>query len=1135
MTPLAEVLKQPFGERLRITGLVGGSKAYFLSRLLETERKKGLVYFAPTTRDAVRIRDDLKFFGVAAHFFPPHDALPFSGLSPHLDISCQRIAVLDRMREKEPAVFVSTPAAVLPLLPPPTLFEQAITLSVGEEADRDLLVRQLTAWGYQKVTLVTDRGTFAVRGGLIDLYPPSEGHPVRLEWAGDLAESLRHFDSQSQKSLERRDQLRILPAREVLLTDGSIRLFQEKIRQIATEKDLPKPVWGGMAEKVKEGIFFSGIESYLPLLYDQTAGFWDYAGDHLVIADDPALLKKSAEEFFEETATIASSQSLLSLNERLMEPAAFLTGLEGRRRIELLPFAGPDAATIPVETHENLRGEIDRTGAQPLAPIAKKIRQWLEGGRVVLVCSSETQAGRLSDLLGPYFGPSTPFETMIGDLSSGFRLAGEPIAYLTDEEIFGPHVRRVREGGTGEGALSSLAEIKPGDPLVHKQHGIGLYRGMIHMTIEGVANDFLLIEYRGGDKLYLPVYRLNLVQRYTGSENLPHLDKLGGTAWLNLKKKAEKQIREMAGDLLNLYAARTAGKGFAFSPSNDLFEQFEAGFPFEETPDQEKAIADTLADMRQDRPMDRLILGDVGYGKTEVAMRAAYQAALDGKQTAILVPTTLLAFQHFERFGERFHDTPARLAKDGESRRVRIEMLSRFRSAAEQKKIVRELREGKIDILIGTHRLLQPDLSFKDLGLLVIDEEHRFGVGHKEKIKQLRKNVDALTLSATPIPRTLYMSMVGIRGVSVIETPPTDRLAVRTYVMPFQEPVIREAIGREIHRGGQLFFVHNRVETIQRMKEFLAKLVPEAKLEIAHGQMKEEELEGVMLRFYHGEFNLLLCSTIIESGIDIPTANTILIGDAQNFGLAQIYQLRGRVGRGPHRAFCYLLVPEEKELTPEAVKRLQVLQRFSELGTGFRLASYDLEIRGAGNLLGREQSGQMTAIGFELYTDLLEKAVRELKGETVLDDIDPELHFKLPAFIPEDYLPDPPLRLELYRRLSALSDEEEIEPVSDELRDRFGKLPPEVENLLEFAAIRTYARRLRIKQIRFDGKSFSYAFDPTSPLPPEFLMKKIAQDPKRMRLTPDFRLIVQKPLPITLALAEAKRLLRELALRVTNE
>ncbi len=603
---------------------------------------------------------------------------------------------------------------------------------------------------------------------------------------------------------------------------------------------------------------------------------------------------------------------------------------------------------------------------------------------------------------------------------------------------------------------------------------------------------------------------------------MPRLDKMGGTSWAKIRGKSEKAIRELAGELLNLYAARSSGAGFAYSPPNDLFEAFEAEFPFEETPDQEVAIQEVLSDMQSPRPMDRLVLGDVGYGKTEVALRAAFKAVLDGKQVALLVPTTLLAFQHYERFVERFRNYP-----------VTVAMISRFRSATEQKKILQDLAAGTIDIVIGTHRLLQPGVSFKNLGLLVIDEEHRFGVDQKEKLKRLRKNVDVLALSATPIPRTLYMSLVGIRAISVIETPPTDRLAIRTHVMPFEEGVIREAIVRELKRGGQIFFVHNEVQSIGRMREFLTRLVPEAMIEIGHGQMEEEKLEKIMIRFFHQEFNLLLCTTIIESGIDIPTANTIIINNTQEFGLAQIYQLRGRVGRGNHRAYAYLLVPEEARLTTEALRRLEVLQRFSELGAGYQMASYDLEIRGAGNLLGSAQSGSMNAIGYELYTELLEKAVHELKGETFLEEIDPELHFRVPAFIPEAYVPDPPVRLELYRRLSSLREETDLDPISEELKDRFGPTPPETERLLELSAIKILAKKLRIKQVRYDGRNFLYAFDPSSPLNPDLLTQRITKEPKRYRLTPDLRFFVHHPLPkVEQSLEESAKFLRQLILHL---
>ena len=978
-----------------------------------------------------------------------------------------------------------------------------------------------------------------MRGSLVDLYSTLHPHPLRIEWTGDSVESIREFDAKSQRSLGPRDSAAIIPVREVLLTEETIETFSQRVRKRAEEKELGRSQWAPLIEKVRERIPFPGIETYLPFLYENPTRFWDWLPPETVlITEDWTALKTTAEEYLEEVKTLTQGKTLLLEPEEVLLSADALEKEADRlTSISFSAFSTPVSLSFETETHEEVRREIElaKKGAEPLAPLAKRLSNWLLTDAVFLVASSPPQAQRIADILSHYFPQPIPIvskgavpapgrlQILIGDLSGGFRLPSEKLTLITEEEIFGQKIRRRMKEALAEEGLSSFAEIKLGDPIVHKDHGVGIYRGLTPMTIEETQNDFLLIEYRDGDKLYLPVYRMNLVQRYTGSDGkMPPIDRLGGTSWIKLKGKAEKAIRELAGELLNLYAARSAGLGFAFSPSNDLFETFEASFPYDETPDQERAIEEVLSDMQKQQPMDRLVLGDVGYGKTEVALRGAFKAVLDGKQVAILVPTTLLAFQHHERFLDRFKNYP-----------VTIEMLSRFRSPAEQKKIIREAIEGKIDILIGTHRLLQPDISFKDLGLLIVDEEHRFGVQHKEKIKRLKKNVDVLALSATPIPRTLYMSLVGIRGISVIETPPTDRLAIRTFVMPFEEAVIKEAISRELKRGGQVFFVHNEIETIGKMKEFLQGLVPEAKIEIGHGQMEEKKLEEVMIRFFHQEFNLLLCTTIIESGIDIPTANTIVIHKAERFGLAQIYQLRGRVGRGSHRAYAYLLITEEQKLTPEARQRLSVLQRFSELGSGYKMASYDLEIRGAGNLLGISQSGHMAAIGYELYTDLLERAVRELKGEKVLEEIDPELHFRIPAFLPEDYVPDPPVRLELYRRLAALSREEEIDPVEDELRDRFGTPPPEVENLLELSAIKTHAKKLRIKQIRYDGRRFVYAFDPSSPLPPNLLLERIKKDPKHYRFTPDYRFIVDKPLPKeNLALAEAKKFLRELTLHL---
>jgi transcription-repair coupling factor (superfamily II helicase) len=1153
-SPLAELIEKiRSGSRtLEASGLAGSSKAYVLSRLIASGGGRSFVYLSSRAREADRFRRDLCFFlGDFAEgetfLFPPHDALPFTPLSPHIQVACERIKTLQAFTRKAPPLFTATTvSAVLGPLFPRSVLETPLKVRTGTDLDRDLFLKTLASWGYQNVPIAIDPGNVAVRGSIVDVYHPLAPDPVRIEWMGDTVESIRSFDARTQRSLgaPALAEAAIVPVREVVLNETTASVFAQKARKFAEDRDLSRSHWAEPLEKVRAGIPFPGIETYLPLFYERPATFWDWLpADAIVLADDFAAIDAAIEEHAEEVKTLVSGKETLIRPEDVLLADAFRKGLAERMRISLGSAFSGSAKGIDFggHTHDEVRREIERSkkGVEPLAPLAKRITNWALTDRVFLVSGSAPQAERLRDLLLhylPHLGPVSPsrfdasaapeasITLLSGDLASGFGLPSERITVLTDEEIFGPKVRKPVRDGKGGLNLSAFAELKPGDSVVHKEHGIGLYRGLVPMEIEGARNDFLIIEYHGGDKLYVPVYRMNLVQRYTGADGrAPRLDKMGGASWAKIRAKSEKIIKELAGDLLNLYAARTAGHKEPFSPPNDLFEAFEASFPYEETPDQDRAIGDVLQDMQRDKPMDRLVLGDVGYGKTEVALRAAFKAVLDGRQVAFLVPTTLLAFQHHERFVERFKDYP-----------VTVDMLSRFRSTAEQKETVKKIARGAVDVVVGTHRLLQPDVSFKNLGLLIMDEEHRFGVEQKEKIKRLKKSVDVLALSATPIPRTLYMSMVGIRSISVIETPPTDRLSIRTFVMPFEEEIVREAILRELKRGGQVFYVYNEVASIGRMKERLQQIVPEAKIGVGHGQMEEEALEEVMVRFFHGEFNLLLCTTIIESGIDVPTANTILIHDADYFGLAQIYQLRGRVGRGGHRAYAYLLVEEGKRLTPEAAKRLSVLQRFSDLGVGYQVASYDLEIRGAGNLLGATQSGQMAAIGYELYTELLEKAVHELKGEKLLEEIDPELHFAVPAFLSEDYIPDPPVRLETYRRLSALSDEFETDIVREEMRDRFGETPPETENLLELSALKVHAKKLRIKQVRADAKHFVFAFDPSSPLNPDLLMQRITQSPKRYRLTPDFRFIVthghEKP---SEALSAARKFLRELTLHLS--
>jgi transcription-repair coupling factor (superfamily II helicase) len=764
----------------------------------------------------------------------------------------------------------------------------------------------------------------------------------------------------------------------------------------------------------------------------------------------------------------------------------------------------------------------------PLVPIIHLLRdRQAKGENIVLTCHNKVQAERLSDLFRwqglqllhfdssfetLHDTPAAAFRIRLARLSSGFRWPAEKLSIITDEELFGSKVIRKPKARAPLEHFTSFSELIEGDYLVHEQHGIGRYRGLKNLSFEGTNSDFIQLEYLGGDKLYLPVYRLNLLQRYVGPGDAPpFLDRLGGTRWDKAQKKAIHDILTTAKELLRIYASRELYPGYPFPPSDLSYEEFSAAFPYDETPDQERAIDDVSRDMEIERPMDRLICGDVGYGKTEVAMRAAFKAAIAGKQIAVLVPTTLLALQHFESFTKRFEKTP-----------VRVEMLSRFRSAKEQTAIVEELKRGTVDIIIGTHRLLQKDVSFKDLGLLIIDEEQRFGVAHKERIKKLRATVDCLTLTATPIPRTLHLSLSGIRDISVIDTAPMDRLSILTHIVPFDDGVIRHAILTELARGGQLFFVHNRVETIRSMEEYLKRLIPEASIAVAHGQLKEHELEDVMHRFLTRQHNVLLTTSIIESGLDIPSANTILVNRADTFGLAQLYQIRGRVGRSNIRAYAYLLIPADGIISPTAKKRLSVLSRFTELGSGFQIAMHDLEIRGSGNILGRAQSGHVAAIGYEMYTKLLNREIKKLQGKVVEEEIEPEIHLPVSAFFPEAYMTDPGMRLDLYRRLASRETIEEVKDLEREMTDRFGELPPEGKNLIGIMEIKVLAKSLKIHQISFDGRTFACQLDKSTPLDFDKLAKLLEKEPHRYRLRPPDRI-----LSITAGLEEASSIIAE--------
>ena len=1061
----------------------------------------------PHLRDAEILLEDLRFFikdpKPPSFLFPQWETLPYDEIPPHPEIIRERVRVLfSLLRGEGPLIVSSTKALMQKVLSPGDLKESVFSLSRGDEIDRDRLIRFLQGGGYASARIVEERGDFSVRGAIIDLYTPFYEEPLRLEFDGDRLESIRQFELDTQRSLPKgmMEHAMLLPARDIS-RDFSAQPLQ-------TLFDYLK---GSEVLFIEEG---DEVEK-------EAAAFSRLIEEHY----EKALLRREAPPRPESVYLDDEEVSLRLGRFRRV----YLQGGP------LAPFPCEQVFSFQIETNENLQREIKtilstRPGspeASPFSVLLRNLHDWQKKGMAVYVVShTQGQAERLRELFSEY-GIEPRIEKakrfrealdhaengvtlLTGSLSSGFGNPGENWLILTEEEIFGER-RRLPEGKgrtavastawqRGGPAVSSYRELREDDFIVHIDYGVGHYRGLRHLKIWGVSNDYLLVEYQDGDKLYLPVDRLNLIQRYIGGDGKPpKLDKLGSHSWERAKKKAEAAVSEMVKELLDLYAARQVFEGFQFPPLDQFHKEFEATFEYEETPDQMQAIEEVMGDMDKPKPMDRLICGDVGYGKTEVAIRAAYRAVMSGKQVAILVPTTVLAQQHFQTFSERFKVYP-----------VVIESLSRFKSPREQKEILQRLKEGGVDIVIGTHRLLQKDVSFRDLGLLVIDEEHRFGVSHKEKLKQIRKLVDVITLTATPIPRTLQMAVSGIRDLSLIQTPPENRLSIRTFVVRYDEEVIRDAIQREFERGGQVFFVHHRVQNIHTIANHLKRLVPEASLAIAHGQMEEKELEKVMLRFVRKEVNLLVCTSIIESGLDIPTANTILINHAERFGLADLYQIRGRVGRGSHQAYAYLIVPGGLTLSKDAMRRLRAIQELSELGSGFKLAIQDLEIRGAGNLLGASQSGHIAALGFELYTQLMEKAVKELKGEEVIEKITPEIHFHLPAFIPEAYVEDPGERLSLYRRLSLSRSDEDVEKMRGELIDRFGKNPGEVDHLLEVIKVKILLTKLAVKKFEETTGQFVFTFDESTPVSPQRVVDLMRQGGGKYRFTPDSKLVIEE-------------------------
>ena len=1109
-------------KRTGLTGLIGSSKAYVISRWKERDRSPFLIV-VPHLRNAETMLEDLLFFQdgvrVPILLFPQWETLPYDDIPPHPEIIRERVNCLFSLLKGEEVMIVSSTKALMQkVLPPLDLKRSLLSLSVGEEVDRDSLVNYLLEAGYTSARIVEERGDFSVRGAVIDIYTPFYEEPLRLEFDGDRLESVRRFEAQTQRSIPRAgmDQAILLPAQDI-------------------SKDSPDR---------------------------SPATLFDYLnGSEMVFIDEPAAVETEADGFGR--LTLGHYEKALTKKGSVPPPEAFYLDSEGliasmerfqRVFLQEGPLAPPQCehvfsfpmegnAALQTEMKAALSAEDGQAAAPPFSSLIRNLQAWQDKGMEVFIVSHTSgQARRLMDLLSHYEvtsslegtktfqeaidQPGRGLTLLVGSLSSGFRNPQEGWMLLTEEEIFGErrrlNERRIRTHPFREGSspLSSYCELREADFVVHMDYGVGIYQGLSHLSIGGMSNDYLLLEYLDGDKLYLPVDRLNLIQRYIGGDGKsPRLDKLGTGSWQRRKGKVKAAVSEMIKEFLDLYATRQVFHGFTYSPLDRSYREFEATFEYEETPDQIKAIEEVMKDMGNEKPMDRLISGDVGFGKTEVAIRAAYRAVMDAKQVALLVPTTVLAQQHYQTFRERFKTYPAV-----------IEMLSRFRSAREQKEVLHRLREGKVDIVIGTHRLLQKDVAFRDLGLVVIDEEHRFGVADKERLKQMRKLVDVITLTATPIPRTLQMAISGIRDLSLIQTPPENRLSIRSFVVRYDDEVIREAVLREFGRGGQVFFVHHRVQNIEAMANHLRRLIPEARLAIAHGQMRERDLENVMFRYVKKEYNLLVCTSIIESGLDIPAANTILINHAERFGLADLYQLRGRVGRGSHQAYAYLLVPGELSLSRDAMKRLRAIQELSELGSGFKLAIQDLEIRGAGNLLGSSQSGHIAAVGLELYTQMMEKAVRGLRGEEVVEEITPEIRFHVPAFIPVAFVSDPGERLSLYRRLSFARSDQEVETIREEIADRFGRIPAEVDHLLDVIKVKILLTRLSIKKLEETPSTLTLAFDETTRVPPERIIDLLHRGDGRYRFTPESKLVVEgwpeiKKDPF----GAAKRLLKALA------
>jgi transcription-repair coupling factor (superfamily II helicase) len=1117
--------------------LANASTAYLLATLIDDFPKKSFLIVLPSHREAEQVMEEICTYRAyptlettpsptpesGIHFFPSWHRKIFDGIAPPKNTVADRMRCLERLLQRERSIVVTTTQAMLYKLPPQQHFADACrVLKLGDEIDPDDVAAMLIHGGYQSVELVEVKGEFARRGDILDVYPLTTDTPVRIEFFGDEIDTIRTFDPISQRSTASIQSVSLTPLREVLSEDISLEHWRAQTDVLIQARPTPQLI--NAVREVTQHLTKStsqyplqdcplndAIEAFLPMLVPETELLTDYLPDDTIVClIEPQWQQREASQMHERTQELYQKKmdesSLMVPPESLLAPFEVL-----RAELERYPVISSSLAP-PREVTESQLAPL-HFEMKPLAlpsgnyqTIINQVKTWVVAGkRIHLFCETPQQAKRVTEILAErdLFPPD--IDISVGAISEGFLNEQLDLMVISEDELFGNRQHRtIRHRPPTDGSpILSLIDLKVGDYVVHVSHGVAIYDGIRRLAIDGKSQDFLILKYNDDNTLYVPTYQVDLVQKYIGSKDnahKPRVDRLGGTAWHRRKGRVKASIEQMADELLNLYALRQARKGYSFPAEVPWQTEFEALFPYQETDDQLQAIEDVKTDMEGERPMDRLVCGDVGYGKTEVALRAAFKALMAEKQVAILVPTTILALQHYDTFEKRFQSFP-----------INIEMLNRFRTPREIKQIKERLAKGTIDVVIGTHSLLSKTVAFENLGLLIVDEEHRFGVKHKEKIKQFKETIDVLTLTATPIPRTLHMSLVGIRDFSVINTPPADRLPIQTYVMPYDSDVIREAITTELGRGGQVFFVHNRVQDIQSIALIIQELVPDARIAVAHGQMPERELETIMLEFVRHKHDVLVCTMIIESGLDIPNVNTILINRADALGLAQLYQLRGRVGRATTQAYGYLFYPQDRAITEGAQKRLRVIEEFTDLGSGFKIALRDLEIRGTGNILGAEQHGHIVTVGYELYCRLLEEAVMALKGEKVEETVETRINLPVEAYLPDDYVPDSRQKVSIYKKIAGLKDREALNELREELKDRYGAIPEPAEMLLEVADIKQLSQHLGITAIVAGKEQVKVTFDERKPRINVKKFVEIVHQNKNLQLQPPAQLKIRMP------------------------